>query len=88
MAGHWRTLLEGIIANPHSRLSQLPLLTVEAERHTLLAEWNRVPREIVGVRDTFIEIVRGSPRVEQAACAAVVALIYGKQQAAALPVDP
>jgi amino acid adenylation domain-containing protein len=44
MAGHWRTLLEGILANPSQRLSELPLLT-EAERHQLLVEWNATGAE-------------------------------------------
>src|SRR2546423_14302492 len=39
MAGHWQRLLEGIVADPGQRLSELPLLT-EAERHQLLIEWN------------------------------------------------
>ena len=39
MAGHWQTLLEGIVAHPERRLGELPLLT-EAERHQLLVEWN------------------------------------------------
>ncbi|MCZ6775309.1 MAG: amino acid adenylation domain-containing protein, partial [Ignavibacteria bacterium] len=39
MLGHFETLLEGIVANPNKRLSELPYLT-EAERHELLAEWN------------------------------------------------
>jgi amino acid adenylation domain-containing protein len=39
MTGHFRTLLEGIVANPEERLSRLPLLTAE-ERHRLLVEWN------------------------------------------------
>ncbi|KYC42732.1 non-ribosomal peptide synthetase [Scytonema hofmannii PCC 7110] len=38
MAGHFVTLLEGIVANPQERISQLPLLT-EAEQQ-LLVEWN------------------------------------------------
>ena len=40
MLGHFNTLLEGLVANPERRLSELPLLT-EAERHQLLVEWNR-----------------------------------------------
>jgi amino acid adenylation domain-containing protein len=36
---HFRTLLEGIVANPQVRLSALPLLT-PAERRQLLAGWN------------------------------------------------
>ena len=39
MIGHFQTLLEGIVANPDARLSELPLLT-NAERHQLLVEWN------------------------------------------------
>lgn len=39
MAGHFQTLLQGIVNNPDERLSRLPLLT-EAERHQLLVEWN------------------------------------------------
>jgi amino acid adenylation domain-containing protein len=39
MAGHFRVLLEGIVADPDQRLSGLPLLT-EVERHQLLVEWN------------------------------------------------
>ncbi|MEP0858563.1 amino acid adenylation domain-containing protein [Trichocoleus sp. DQ-U1] len=40
MLGHFQTLLEGIVANPDCRLSDLPLLT-EAERYQLLVEWNQ-----------------------------------------------
>lgn len=39
MVGHFQTLLEGIVANPEQKLSELPLLTA-AERLTLLVEWN------------------------------------------------
>jgi amino acid adenylation domain-containing protein len=39
MAGHFQTLLEGVVANPDQRLSKLPLLA-HAETHQLLAEWN------------------------------------------------
>lgn len=39
MVGHFRTLLEGIIANPEQHLSELPLLT-EQEQQQLLIEWN------------------------------------------------
>ena len=37
--GHLQTLLEGIVANPAQRLSDLPLLTA-AERQHLLVTWN------------------------------------------------
>ncbi|MEG3902161.1 amino acid adenylation domain-containing protein [Microcoleus sp. B4-C5] len=39
MAGHFQNLLEGIVANPSARLSDLPLLA-ETERQQLLFEWN------------------------------------------------
>lgn len=39
MAGHFQTLLEGIVADPEQRLSQLPLLSAD-ERQCLLVEWN------------------------------------------------
>lgn len=39
MLGHYRTLLESIVADPDRRISSLPLLT-EAERYQLLVEWN------------------------------------------------
>jgi amino acid adenylation domain-containing protein len=43
MAEHWQTLLEGIVADPKQRLSDLPLLT-EAEQQQLLVEWNDTQR--------------------------------------------
>lgn len=39
LAGHYRVLLEGIVADPDRRLSALPILT-QAERQQLLLEWN------------------------------------------------
>jgi acyl carrier protein len=39
MNGHFLTLLEGIIANPSERISQLPLLT-KVEQQQLLIDWN------------------------------------------------
>ncbi|HYO53900.1 condensation domain-containing protein, partial [Archangium sp.] len=44
MLGHMKTLLEGVVANPEQRLSQLPLLGVE-EKRQLLVEWNRTGAE-------------------------------------------
>jgi amino acid adenylation domain-containing protein/non-ribosomal peptide synthase protein (TIGR01720 family) len=44
MAGHFQTLLEGIVANPQQQVSQLPLLTLR-ERHQLLVEWNNTTKE-------------------------------------------
>ena len=39
MLGHFRTLLEAVVANPEKRLSDLPLLS-ETERRQLLLNWN------------------------------------------------
>ena len=39
MLGHFKTLLEAVVANPERRLSDLSLLC-EAERQQLLSEWN------------------------------------------------
>ena len=36
---HYRTLLEGVVADPDRPISTLPLLT-DAERHQMLIEWN------------------------------------------------
>ncbi|MCI0399626.1 MAG: amino acid adenylation domain-containing protein [Chloroflexi bacterium] len=44
MAGHYRTLLAGVAANPDLRLSELPLLT-QAEKQKLLVTWNNTRRE-------------------------------------------
>jgi len=42
LAGHFQTLLEGVVANPDQRLCDLSLLT-EAERRQVLYTWNDVP---------------------------------------------
>lgn len=39
MLGHLTTLLTSMAANPHQKLSELPLLT-EAERYQILVKWN------------------------------------------------
>jgi hypothetical protein len=39
LAGHFLTLLEGIVANPRARLADLPLLA-RTERQTLVEDWN------------------------------------------------
>jgi amino acid adenylation domain-containing protein len=44
MTGHFQTLVEGIVANPQQRVSQLPILT-ERERHQLLVKWNNTQTE-------------------------------------------
>jgi amino acid adenylation domain-containing protein len=44
MLGHFQTLIEGIIANPQQRVSQLPMLTA-VEQQQLLVEWNKTQAE-------------------------------------------
>ncbi|QLE41851.1 amino acid adenylation domain-containing protein [Nostoc sp. C052] len=39
MLGHFVTLLQGIVANPQQRISQLPILT-KSEQQQLLVDWN------------------------------------------------
>jgi amino acid adenylation domain-containing protein len=42
---HFRNLLEGVVANPGCRVSELPLLTAD-ELHQLLTEWNCAQADI------------------------------------------
>ncbi|MCC5666990.1 amino acid adenylation domain-containing protein [Nostoc sp. CHAB 5784] len=63
MARHFQTLLEGIVANPQQRVSQLPLLE-ERERHQLLVEWNNTTKEYPFdkcIHQLFEEQVERSP---------------------------
>ncbi|MEW6495762.1 MAG: amino acid adenylation domain-containing protein, partial [Cyanobacteriota bacterium] len=39
IVGQFKTLLEGMVANPQAKIADLPLLS-EAERHQILVEWN------------------------------------------------
>src|SRR5262249_38311770 len=43
MLGHYRNLLEAIIAAPGERLQALPMLSAE-ERGLLLQQWNHAPQ--------------------------------------------
>lgn len=45
MAGHFESLLQGIITDPHQRLVDLPLLT-EVESRRLIEEWNATEKEV------------------------------------------
>jgi len=63
MAGHFQTELEGIVANPQQRVSELPLLT-QQERHQLLFEWNNTTKEYPFdkcIHQLFEEQVERSP---------------------------
>ena len=63
LIGHFQTLLEGIVARPEARLSELPLLT-ETERRQLLVEWNDTSEAIPDdryIHQLFEEQVTRSP---------------------------
>ena len=63
MARHFQQLLEGIIANPRQRLSELPLL-MEAEREELLVQWSGTHVDYSGnltVHKLFEERVAKTP---------------------------
>ncbi|MGJ5676043.1 MAG: amino acid adenylation domain-containing protein [Nostochopsis sp.] len=74
MAGHLQTLLEGVVANPQQRLSELPLLT-ESERHQLLVEWNgtevEYPQQLC-IHQLFEAQVEKTPNA--------VAVVFEKEQ--------
>ena len=74
MAGHFRTLLEGIVADPDQEIGRLPLLTA-SERQQILVEWNDTaagyPRDQC-IHQLFEEQVQRSPDA--------VALVYEEQQ--------
>ena len=64
LAGHLKTLLEGIVADPDARISELPLLG-EAERHRqIVEEWNETaadyPRDKC-LHELFIEQAARTP---------------------------
>ncbi|MUH00601.1 amino acid adenylation domain-containing protein, partial [Scytonema sp. UIC 10036] len=74
MTGHFQTLLEGIVANPQQRISQLPLLT-EVEQQQLLLECNSTSVEYPQdkcIYQLFESQVQRSPNA--------VALVYENQQ--------
>jgi amino acid adenylation domain-containing protein len=73
MAGHFRKLLEGIVANPEEPVSTLPLLT-QAERHQLVVEWNATAMDYArdrAVHQLFEAQVARTPNA--------VAVVFGDQ---------
>ncbi len=72
--GHFENLLQGIVAKPQTRLSDLPLLS-EAERHQLLVEWNDTRSDYPAhssVQTLFEEQVKATPDS--------TALLFGDQR--------
>ena len=74
MIGHFVTLLEGIVTNPHESISQLPLLTA-TEQQQLLVEWNNTqadyPQDLC-IHQLFEEQVDRTPDA--------VAVVFENQQ--------
>ena len=74
MLGHFQTLLQGIVADPNQRISDLPLLT-EREKHQLLVEWNDTQTDFPKdkcIHQLFEEQVEKSPDA--------IALVFEDQQ--------
>ncbi len=74
MNGHFLTLLEGIIANPNERVSQLPLLT-KVEQQQLLIGWNNTQVDYPAdkcIHQLFEEQVERTPND--------VAVVFEEQQ--------
>ncbi len=63
MLGHFQTLLQGMVNNPHIQLKDLPLLT-DPEKHQLLVEWNshkiNYPRNLC-IHQLFEKVVEQTP---------------------------
>src|SRR5712692_3382788 len=63
MMGHFQTLLEGLVANPEQRISELALLTA-GERHQLLIEWTDTRTDYSAdkcIQELFEDQVAGTP---------------------------
>ncbi len=70
MSGHYVSLLEGIVANPGSRLSSLPLLS-EEERQEVLFGWNRTEASYAQdacVHELFEAQASSSPSTRAVVC--------------------
>ncbi|NJM18316.1 MAG: amino acid adenylation domain-containing protein, partial [Richelia sp. SM1_7_0] len=73
MVDHLQKLLEGIVANPQQRLSELPLLR-ESEQHQLLREWNNTEAEypLLCIHEIFEAQVERTPDA--------IAVVFEEQQ--------
>jgi amino acid adenylation domain-containing protein len=74
MTGHFQTLLEAIVADPHQPIVTLPIVT-EAERDQILVEWNDAPAAYPKdkcIHHLFEEQVERTPDA--------IALVFQRQQ--------
>ncbi|MBD0346019.1 MAG: AMP-binding protein, partial [Coleofasciculus sp. Co-bin14] len=83
MLGYFKTLLEGIVANPKTRIADLPLLSA-TERHQLLVEWNDTAVDYPQgqcIHQLFEEQVENTPdAIAKRCCEAQIAVIYEDKQ--------
>ncbi|OKH59480.1 non-ribosomal peptide synthetase [Scytonema sp. HK-05] len=74
MVQHYQTLLEAVVANPHQKVSELPLLTT-TEQHQMLVEWNNTqadyPKQLC-LHQLFEQQVQKTPDA--------VAVVFDSQQ--------
>ncbi|GHO60122.1 hypothetical protein KSB_85970 [Ktedonobacter robiniae] len=71
---HWQTLLEGVVATPHDKISALPFISAP-ERQLVLREWNATQRAYPSekcVQRLFEECVDAQPDT--------IALVYEEEQ--------
>ena len=73
LLGHFRTVLQAIVANPQLRLSELPLLT-PAERQQLLVEWNQTTTDYPRQKCIHELFEAQAERTPQA-----IAVVFGKE---------
>ncbi|MBT9097061.1 amino acid adenylation domain-containing protein [Methylovulum psychrotolerans] len=74
MAGHWQTLLAGIVAQPDWPIGELPLLTA-TERQQLLVGWNATPADYPQnrcIHHLFEAQVARTPHA--------IAVVFGREQ--------
>ncbi|MDT5268373.1 MAG: hypothetical protein QOH49_559 [Acidobacteriota bacterium] len=74
MLGHFRAVLEGVAANPHVSVAEVPLLTT-AEREQLLVGWNEEGRRY-SARESLHEVFEAQAAAQPAA----PAVVYGGAQ--------
>jgi amino acid adenylation domain-containing protein len=70
LTAHLKTLLAGIVADPDSRLSALPLLT-DAESERLISQWNNTRREFFPSRVCIHELIEKQVELRPDACAVI-----------------
>ncbi|MEI7835062.1 MAG: condensation domain-containing protein, partial [Planctomycetota bacterium] len=72
LGGHYRRLLEAIVADPHRSILRLPMLD-EPEERRILTEWNRPPTEYLtaasvhALVESWAKQTGGAPAVRDAA---------------------